>query len=155
MVEGPLYTIRRKNTFYNRTYYLKGDCKDMQDMMQKELERIFEEIQKLDPKSKEYTDAIKNYHELLNAFHEDCKARDDDLNNELKRKLDKEKQALAEKEAADRLKQAKLDAIIGLAKIGITVSGTLAAIVLTGFMEESTILSAKCLGWIKGIAPRI
>lgn len=127
----------------------------MQEEMLKELERIFEKIQGLNPADKEYTDALKNYHELLNAFHEDCKVRDDDLNNELKRKLDEAKQALAEKEAADRLKQAKMEAVIGLAKIGLTVTGTLAAIVLTGTLEETTILNKTCLGWVKAITPRI
>jgi len=127
----------------------------MQEEMLKELERIFGKIQELNPADKEYTDTLKNYHELLNAFHEDCKARDDDLNNELKRKLDEAKQALAEKEAADRLKQAKMEAVIGLAKIGLTVTGTLAAIVLTGTLEETTILNKTCLGWVKAITPRI
>lgn len=127
----------------------------MQEEMLKELERIFGKIQGLNPADKEYTDTLKNYHELLNAFHEDCKARDDDLNNELKRKLDEAKQVLAEKEAADRLKQAKMEAVIGLAKIGLTVTGTLAAIVLTGTLEETTILNKTCLGWVKAITPRI
>ena len=77
------------------------------------------------------------------------------FNNELKRKLDEAKQALAEKEAADRLKQAKMEAVIGLAKIGLTVTGTLAAIVLTGTLEETTILNKTCLGWVKAITPRI
>lgn len=126
----------------------------MQDSMLQELERLLDKIKGLDPTTKEYTEAMKNYHELLTAFHEEWKVRDDDLNNEQKRELDKAKQALAEKEAADRRFQAKLEAIMGLAKIGLTVSGTLAAIVLTGSLEESTILNNKCLSWVKMIAPR-
>lgn len=144
-----------------------------QEEMANELERVLEILKTLDPTSKEYTEANRNYHELLKAFHEELSACDADLDHRLKRELDKAEQTrreketeekveldkirqqLNEREAADRLKMAKFDAIIGLAKIGLTVSGTLAAIVLTGTLEESTILSAKCLSWIKGIAPRV
>ena len=126
-----------------------------QERMANELGRILDAIEKLDPTTREYADAMKNYHELLTAFHEDLESSDADLNNRLKRELDKAKQDLAEKEAADRMRQAKIEAVIGLAKVGLTVSGTLAAIVLTGSLEESTILSSKCLSWIKGIAPRV
>ena len=126
----------------------------MLDWMVSELERLQERLGELDPTSKDYADTLKNYHELLEAFHEEWKVRDDDLTNEQKRELDKAKQTLAEKEAADRRFQAKLEAIMGLAKIGVTGGFTLAAILLTGTLEETTIMNNKCLSWIKAIAPR-
>ena len=126
-----------------------------QEDMAKELAKILEELSKLDPKSEQYTTAVRNYHELQKAFHEELEACDSDLDHRLKRSLDKARQELNEKEVENRLRQAKMEAIIGLAKIGLTVVGTLAAIVLTGSLEESTILSSKCLAWVKGIAPRI
>lgn len=125
----------------------------IQDLIE-ELGRLLKKLNELDPASKEYADARTNFCELLDAFHSECKIRDDDLNNELKRKLEEAKQRLAEKEAADRLKIARLDALISLAKIGLTITGTLAAIVLTASLEEGTILNKTCLAWIKAILPR-
>jgi len=126
---------------------------EIQDLLN-ELGRLLGELNKLDPASKEYADTRTNFCELLDAFHAECKLRDEDLNSELKRKLEEAKQRLAEKEAADRLKIARLEALISLAKIGLTVTGTLAAIVLTASLEEGTILSKTCLAWIKAILPR-
>lgn len=126
-----------------------------QEDMANELERILKILEKLDPSSEQYSTAVKNYHELQKALHEELEACDADLDHRLKRELDKARQELNEKESKERSKQVKIDAILGLTKIGLSVAGTLAAIALTGSLEESTILSAKCLSWIKGISPRI
>ena len=126
-----------------------------QEDMAKELDRILEFLRELDPSSKEYSEGMVNYHKLWNAFHEEAEACDADLNNRQQREINNKKLLLAEKEARDRVRMAKFEAILGLAKIGLTITGTLAAILLTASCEQGVILSNKCLTWVKAIAPRI
>lgn len=144
-----------------------------QEEMAKELDRIQEVLKNLDPTTEAYTVANKNYHELLRAFHEESAACNADLDSRHKRKMEEadferreketvakieqeqKRQELAEKEAKDKLKAAKMDAIIGLAKIGLTIGGTAVLVVVTGKLEETTILSNKCLAWIKALQPRV
>lgn len=125
-----------------------------QEDMANELERILEVMTELDPTSEKYTAANRNYHELLKAFHEDLAACDADLANDQQRKLNERAQQLKEKEAEYRMRQAKMDAAIGMAKIGLGGMFTLGGIVLTGTMEQSTILSAKCFSLLKSIFPK-
>lgn len=126
-----------------------------QEEMAKELERILEKLKTLDPTTEEYSTAVKNYHELMKTLHEELEACDADLDHGLKRELDKARLELAKIEERNRVHQARMDAILGLVKIGLTVSGTLAAIIVTGSLEESTILSQKCFSLIRGLAPRV
>ena len=126
-----------------------------QEEMAKELERILEKLKTLDPTTEEYSTAVKNYHELMKTLHEELEACDADLDHGLKRELDKARLELAKIEERNRVHQARMDAILGLVKIGLTVSGTLVAIIVTGSLEESTILSQKCFSLIRGLTPRV
>lgn len=133
----------------------------MQEQLMEEMERILDKLKELDPTSETYGVVLRSYRELEKALHEDLSACEEDLNGRLQRtlkeaeqKLDERRQELAEKEASNKLKVAKMEAIIGLAKTALTIIGTVVAILVTGSLEETTILSSKCLSWIKAIIPR-
>lgn len=126
-----------------------------QEDMAKELQRILGILEELDPTSEKYSTAVKNYHELMKTLHEELESCDSDLDHSLKRELDKARLELNKLEEKNRMHQAKVEAILGIAKIGLTVAGTLAAIIVTGSLEESTILSQKCFGLVRGLMPKI
>ena len=126
----------------------------IQEQMLEEIGRILGKMCTLEPDSEEYTNMRKNLNELMDAFHKDLEVTNSDLAFERKWKLDQARQALDEEKMKGDLKRAKMEAIIGLLKTILLIGGTLASIVLTGFLEESTILSSKCLSWIKAIIPR-
>ena len=127
----------------------------MQEDMANELSRILEKMSDKEPDTESYTKMKTNFCDLAKVFHEDLAAADDDLDHRLKRELDRANQELNERKARDAMRQAKMEAIVNLAKSGLMIVGTFGCIVLTGSLEESTILSSKCLSWIKGIAPKI
>ncbi len=126
-----------------------------QEEMANELTRILEKLETLDPTTEAYSIAVKNYHELYKTLHEELEACDSDLDHRLKRELDKERLELSKIEERNRAKQARNDAIWGLAKIGVTGVMTLAAIIVTGSLEETTILSQKCFGFIRALTPKV
>lgn len=126
-----------------------------QEAIAEELERLRQKLEELDPASQEYSTIVKNYHELMKCLHEDLAACDADLDHQLKRKLDKANQELKEKEAADRVRMSRTEALCGLGKVGLMIVGTLGSIILTGSFESTQILSSKCLSWIRGLTPRI
>ena len=125
------------------------------DEMLEELNRVREKIKDLDPTSEAYSTGVKNLHENQKMLHEELEARDSELDHELKRELDKAKLELSQVEERNRMNQGKWDAILGVVKIGLTVCGTIAAIIVTGSLEESTILSQKCYGLVRGLMPRV
>ena len=124
------------------------------DEMLEELERLQKELTKLDPKTEEYTVAAKNFKTLSETLHSELEARDSELDHSLKRDLDKAKLELSKVEEKNRVRQGRWDAILGFAKVGVSVVGTLAAILLTGSLEESTILSQKCFSLVRGLLPK-
>ena len=125
-----------------------------QEEMANELERILEQLKTLDPTKDDYSTAVKNYHELFRTLHEELEACDSDLDHTLKRELEKAKLELSKTEEENRAKQAKRDALWGLVKIGASGVVALAAIVATGSMEQSTILSQKCFSFIRALMPK-
>lgn len=126
-----------------------------QEEMATELQRLLDKLAKLDPTTEEYSTAVKNYHELMKTLHEELEACDSDLDHSLKRELDKARLELNQTEEKNRARQAKVDAILGIVKIGCSIAGTIAAIIVTGSLEESTILSQKCFGLVRGLLPGI
>lgn len=126
----------------------------MQEQLMEEMERILNKLKELDPTEENYGIVLRSYRELEKALHEDLSACEEDLNGRLQRTLKQAELELAEKEASNKLKVAKMDAGFGLAKTTLTILGTLFAIFVTGSLEETTILSSKCLAWIKLIFPR-
>lgn len=126
-----------------------------QEAIYGELERLRLIMEKLDPTTPEYAAIEKLYLNLLEGFHKDLEACDADLNNQLKRKLDKANQELREKEAADRVRMSQMEALCGLGKVCLLIAGTVVSIVLTGSLETTQILSSKCLSWIRALTPKI
>ena len=133
----------------------------MQERLMEEMERVLEKLKGLDPTSETYGLVLRYYRELEKALHEDLSACEEDLNGRLQRSLKQaeqelnlRKQELAEQEAGNRLRTAKMEAIFGLAKTALTIIGTIVAILVTGSLETTSILSSKCLSWIRAIIPK-
>lgn len=126
-----------------------------QEKMADELKRLLEKLETLDPTTEDYSTAVKNYHELMKTLHEELEACDSDLDHSLKRELDKSRLELNKLEEKNRNRQATVDAILSVVKIGLSIVGTIGAIVVTGSLEESTILSQKCFGLVRGLMPGI
>lgn len=133
----------------------------MQEQLMEELDRLMTKMNKLDPTSETYQIVRRSYLELAKVLHEDVSACEEDLNGrftrslkEAEKELDERKQKLAEQESKSRWKMAKLEALVSLGKTILTIIGAIVAIFVTGSLEETTILSSKCLAWIKLIFPR-
>lgn len=126
-----------------------------QEDMALELQRLLDKLETLDPTTEEYSTAVKNYHELMKTLHEELEACDSDLDHSLKRELDKARLELNQTEEKNRNRQAKIDAALSITKTVLSVVGTIAAIIVTGSLEESTILSQKCFGLVRGLLPGI
>ena len=124
------------------------------DEMLEELTRLQEKLKTLDPTTEAYSVAAKNYKTLVDTLHSELEARDSELDHEAKRELDKAKLRLNEIEEKNRVRQGTWDAILGVGKLVLSVAGTFGAIILTGTMEESTILSQKCFSLIRGLLPK-
>lgn len=134
----------------------------MQEKLMEEMDRVLDILKKMDPTNEAYGTVLHYYRELLKGFHEDVSSCDEELNNKIQRDLDKAKQAMEEKkltlieqENRNKLKAAKWEAIFGLAKTVLAIIGVIVSILLTGSLEETTILSSKCLAWIKSILPKL
>lgn len=126
-----------------------------QEAMMNELDRILEELKKLDPTTEKYKIGMACYHELMTAFHEELEACESDLDHSLKREVEKERLVLSKKEERNHRIQIIVEAIVGLLKIGLTIAGTLIGVVLTTSLEETTILSQKGFNWILRLTPKI
>ncbi len=125
------------------------------DEIMSEMDRVFDVVKGIDPSTEKYWTTFRNYHELAKCFQEELEARQSELNHKQKRELEKAKHELAKMDVQIRERQVKWEARIKLMLGLLSVVGTLAAIVLTGTFEQSTILSAKCLGWIKALQLKV
>lgn len=122
-----------------------------QDEMAQEMDRLMEQIKACEPGSEKQVQLWKVYEIVQKLFHASLEACEEDLNNRQARELNERKQSAAEIEMRNRVRMAKIEALVGLGKVLLTGVFTLAAIVLTGALEETTILSSKCLAWIKNL----
>ena len=122
-----------------------------QEEMANELDRILEDLKKIDPTSEKYTEARKNYQEMFRTLHEELEACEADINGRHKRELDKARLELERLEEMHRSKQATRETVLGLVKLLLTIVGILAAIILTGSFEQTSILSQKCFTLIQQI----
>ena len=122
-----------------------------QDEMAKELDRMLSILRELDPTSEKYTEGRKNYQEMFKTLHEELDACEADLNGRHKRELDKARLELERLEEMHRNKQATRELILGLVKLVLSIVGILAAIILTGSFEQTSILSQKCFSLIQQI----
>lgn len=125
------------------------------DEMLEEITRLQGELKKLDPKTEQYSTAVKNYHELMKTFHEELESRDSDLDHSLKRDLDRARLELSQTEERNRVRQGRWDAILNVLKVVGSVGATFGAIILTGSLEESTILSQKCFSLVRNVLPKL
>lgn len=126
-----------------------------QEDMANELSRILEEMRKLDPTTEKYKTTLDNYSKLMHTLHEELESCDSDLDHALKRKIDEAMLDLKRMEAKNSTKQAKLEVWLGLIKIGLAILGMLGAIIITGSLEQSTILSQKCLSFVRMLMPKV
>ena len=122
-----------------------------QEEMANELDRILEDLKKIDPTSEKYTEVRKNYQEMFRTLHEELEACEADINGRHKRELDKARLELERLEEMHRNKQATRETVLGLVKLLLTIVGILAAIILTGSFEQTSILSQKCFTLIQQI----
>lgn len=122
-----------------------------QEEMANELDRILEDLKKIDPTSEKYTEGRKNYQEMFRTLHEELEACEADINGRHKRELDKARLELERLEEMHRNKQATRETVLGLVKLLLTIVGILAAIILTGSFEQTSILSQKCFTLIQQI----
>lgn len=125
------------------------------DEMLEEITRLQGELKKLDPKTEAYSTAVKNYHELMKTFHEELESRDSDLDHSLKRELDKARLELSKVEEKNRVTQGRWDVVVNVLKIAGSVAATFGAIILTGSLEETTILSQKCFSLVRNVLPKL
>lgn len=122
-----------------------------QEEMANELDRILEDLKKIDPTSEKYTEVRKNYQEMFRTLHEELEACEADINGRHKRELDKARLELERLEEMHRNKQATRETVLGLVKLLLTIVGILVAIILTGSFEQTSILSQKCFTLIQQI----
>ena len=122
-----------------------------QEEMANELDRIRAILREIDPTSEKYSVGIKNYHELFKTLHEELESCEADLNGRHKRELEKARLELERLEEMHRNKQATREVILGLVKPVLSIVGILAAIILTGSFEQTSILSQKCFSLIQQI----
>jgi len=133
-----------------------------QEDMANELSRILKIMCGLDPTTEKYGDTLDHYSKLMSTFHKELESCNSDLENSSKLKLDemtlKAKELemqLRTEEAKENSKKAKREAWFGLIKIGLLILGMLFGIILTGSLEQSTILSQKCFSFVSKLMPKI
>lgn len=134
----------------------------MQEKIMEELDRLMDKLNQEDPTGEIYGLVLDRYNKLIKALHDDSSSCEAELNGKIERELkrveqelEKRKQDLSEKESDNRMKMAKIEAAIGLAKTILTILGTLAGILLVGSLETTTILSSKCLALVKVLFPKV
>lgn len=133
-----------------------------QEEMANELARILRLMCDTDPSTEKYEHLLNRYSKLMATFHEELESCNSDLENSSKLKLDemtlKAKELemqLKTAEAKENSKRAKREAWFGLIKIGLLILGMLAGIIITGSLEQSTILSQKCLSFVRMLMPKV
>ena len=122
-----------------------------QEEMANELDRIRDILREIDPTSEKYTTGVRNYHELFKTLHEELESCEADLNGRHKRELEKARLELERLEEMNRNKQATRELVFGIVKLLLSILGILAAIILTGSFEQTSILSQKCFSLIQQI----
>lgn len=133
-----------------------------QEDMANELSRILGIMCGLDPTTEKYGDTLDHYSKLMDTFHKELASCDSDLDHRTKRKVDEKmielkevELKLREMDTKDNMKKAKREAWFSLIKIGLVILGMLLGIIITGSLEQSTILSQKCLSFVRMLAPKI
>ena len=134
----------------------------IQEEMADELARILGIMCKCEPTTENYGIILDRFSKLMSTFHKELESCNSDLENSSKLKLDemtlKAKELemeLRAMEAKENVKRAKREAWFGLIKIGLAILGMLLGIILTGSLEQTTILSQRCLSFVGKIFPAL
>lgn len=126
-----------------------------QEDMAKELDRILEKLRELDPTTEAYSFGIKNYHELMKTLHEELDACDSDLDRRQKRYVEQKRAELAEREERNRRIQFIVDSILRVSGKAVSAGMLLGGIILTGTLEQNTILSSKCFSLVQKFIQKV
>ena len=121
----------------------------MEEKLMAEIDRVLVKTAGLEPGSEEYDHMIKITESLAKVLHADMEACEADLNGRHKREQDKQELELNRQKARDAYHQARRDAWLTLGKTGLTIIGIIVSILITGSLEQSTILSKTALSFIK------
>ncbi len=121
----------------------------MEEKLMTEINRVLTEVAGLEPGTEKYNRLIGNVTDLAKVLHADMDACEADLNGRHKRELDKQELEFNRQKARDAYRQARRDAWLVLGRTGLTIIGIIVSILITGSLEQSTILSKTALSFVK------
>lgn len=121
----------------------------MEEKLMAEIDRVLTKTADLEPGTPEYDHMVQIAASLAKVLHDDMSACEADLNGRHKREQDKKELELNRQKARDAYRQARRDAWLTLGKTGLTIIGIIVSILITGSLEQSTILSKTALSFIK------
>lgn len=121
---------------------------DFDDILE-ELNRVKKEMLAAKPGTEDYNALLKNFNTLGEMLHRELESRDSQLDHEVKRKVEEATAELDALKEENRRKQTKLELWFSVVRIILTAICTIAAIIVTGSLEQSSILSQKCFSLIR------
>ena len=121
----------------------------MEEKLMNEIDRVLTTMGGLEVDDPKYEKLLNIATKLGENLHADMKACEEDLNGRHKRRQEEQEFELNKKKARDAFKQARRDAWLTLGKTGLTIIGIIASILITGALEQGTILSKTALSFIK------
>lgn len=121
----------------------------MEEKLMAEIDRLLTKVADLEPGSEKYNHLVQIITSLAKVLHDDMSACEADLNGRHKREMDKKELELNRQKVRDAYRQARRDAWLTLGKTGLTIIGIIVSILITGSLEQSTILSKTALSFIK------
>lgn len=127
---------------------------DFDDILE-ELDRVKKEMLAAKPGTESYNALLRNFSMLGEMLHCELESRDSQLDHEVKRKVEEATAELDALKEENRRKQTKLELWFSVVRIILTAIGAIAAIIVTGSLEQSSILSQKCFSLIRTLMPKI
>lgn len=121
---------------------------DFDDILE-ELNRVKKEMLAAKPGTEDYNALLRNFNMLGEMLHRELESRDSQLDHEVKRKVEEATAELDALKEENRTKQTKLELWFSVVRIILTAICTIAAIIVTGSLEQSSILSQKCFSLIR------
>lgn len=130
--------------------------------MERNMEQLVEEFNKLTERLSSYMPGSKEYaetFEAIQAIHklliEDERIFNDWRDKNRRFDLDVERLEVDRIEATAKARLARLELYGRLIGIGFSIAGAILCIILTGFMEQNSILSQKCFSFIGKLLPKV
>ena len=127
---------------------------DFDDILE-ELNRVKKEMLAAKPGTESYNVLLRDFNMLGEMLHRELESRDSQLDHEVKRRVEEATAELDALKEDNRRKQTKLELWFSVVRIILTAIGTIAAIIVTGSLEQSSILSQKCFSLIRTLMPKI